>query len=49
MQTMAIFGIVVLAVFLLGGVVAALMLFPGLLAIHENAIPVNAPSSGSSR
>jgi hypothetical protein len=31
MHTMAIFGIVVLAVFLLGGVVAALMLFPDFL------------------
>jgi len=31
MHTMAIFGIVVLAVFLLGSVVTALMLFPDFL------------------
>jgi hypothetical protein len=31
MHTMAIFGIIVLTVFLLGGVVATLMLFPDFL------------------
>ena len=49
MQTMAMFGIVVLAVFLLGGSRRSPDAVSGLLAIHENAIPVNAPSSGSSR